>query len=224
MHQAAAPAVTSRRRRKSRRRLYIGLGATAAAVLVIFAGYVALELRQLDAQIVTMQKDKTALIEKNKKGKAYRDQAGKIDPFVAADVDWLDELRVISEKSPAAEKVRVEGFFAGTRPKAGGGLVLDAVTDGPDVVSEFESALRDDRHVVEGSGGKTDPKAIGLNYKVREDIVIAPNDPTAPAKSKPVPAPKSAGKAPPGEVKAPPAKAAPSKAAPAKAEGKGGRS
>ncbi|MCE9526645.1 MAG: hypothetical protein K8R36_11390 [Planctomycetales bacterium] len=225
---SAAPGIDFLHPRKrpvpqNNRRLYIGLGATAAAILLIFAGYITLELRQLDAQIVTMQKEKTALIEKNKKGKAFRDQASKIDPFVAADVDWLDELRVISEKSPPAEKVRVEGFFAGTRPKAGGGLVLYAVTEGPDAVSEFESALRDDRHVVEGSGGKTDPKAIGLNYKVREDIVIAASDPTAPAKSKPAPATKATDKGLPAAANTPAAKTPPAKPVPPKGDGKGGR-
>jgi hypothetical protein len=53
------------------------------------------------------------------------------------------------------------------------------------VVPQFENALRDDRHVVEGSGGKIDEKAVGLKYKIREDIVIVPNDPAAPRSSQP---------------------------------------
>lgn len=198
----------------NRRRFYIALGASAAAILLLCIGYIAFDLRQLDARIAKMQKEKASLVDKNKKGKAIREQAAKVDPFVAADIDWLEELRVISEKAPPPEKARVEGFFAAIRPKTGGGLFLDAVTDGPDVVPEFERTLRDERHIVEGSGGKRDEKAVGLNYRIRHDIVIAPNDPTAPARStKPAAAEKTS---------AP--KASPAKAAPAKTAAKGGGS
>lgn len=204
---------------QDRRRFYIGLGAAAAAILLLCAGYLVFDLRQLDARITTLQKEKTAILEKNKKGKTIREQTAKVDPFVAADIVWLDELRVISEKAPPPEKARVERFLAGSRPKAGGGLLLDAVTEGPDVVPAFERALRDDRHIVSGSGGKRDEKAVGLNYRILEDIVIAPHDPLAPARS----AKQAAGAKSPAASRTP-AKAAPAKAAPAKAPAKGGGS
>lgn len=171
---------------QNRRRLYISLGAAAAAILVLFVGYVILELRQLDARMVSLQKEKAALEKKNKAGKTIRDQTQKVDQFVASDVLWLEELRVLSEKAPPAERTRVEGFFAGVRPKGGGGLNLDAVAEGPDVIPELEAALRDERHTVEGSGGKRDEKAVGLNYRYREDIVIAPLDPTKSTPAAPI--------------------------------------
>ena len=202
---------------QNNRRLYIGLGATAAAVLVLFAGYTFFDLRQRSTQITNLLKEKTALETKNKKGKAILDQAQKIDQFVAADFTWLDELRVLSEKAPPPEKLRVDAFLADTRPKGEGGLQLDAVMSDPDVVPDLENALRDERHTVEGFGGKKDEKAIGLNWRVREDIVIAPNDPTAPA---PKAADVDKGKVPAGgakgAAKAAPAKAAPTKTPPAK--------
>ncbi|MBC7853095.1 MAG: hypothetical protein IAF94_06640, partial [Pirellulaceae bacterium] len=204
---------------QDRRRFYIALGATAAAILLLCAGYLVFDLRQMDARITTLQREKTAILEKNKKGKTIREQAAKVDPFFAADIVWLDELRVISEKAPPPEKARLEKFLAGTRPKAGGGILLDAVTEGPDVSPEFERALRDERHIVSGSGGKRDEKAVGLNYRILEDIVIAPHDPLAPART----AKQVTGAKPPAESKAP-AKAAPAKAVPAKAAAKGGGS
>ena len=200
---------------QNRRRFYIGLGAAAAAVLLLCAGYMVLELRQLDVQAAKLQKEKTALQKKNKDAKTIREQTAKVDQFVAADIGWLDELRIISEKAPPPEKARVDSLVAGPRPKAGGGISLDAVTAGPDVVPEFENALRDDRHVVEGSGGKRDAKAVGLNYRVFETIVIAPNDPTAPA--------TTAKPAKTSSAKAAPAAKVPAEAVPTKSDAKGGR-
>ena len=206
---------------QSRRRLYIGLGATAAATLLLCAAYIVITLRTDDAKIVSMQKEKSALFEKNKKGKTIREQAAKIDQFAAADVDWLDELRVVSEKAPPPEKARVDVFLGSMQAKAGGVLVLDAVAYGPEVVPQFESALRDDRHVVEGSGGKRNEKLAGLNYQIRESVIIAPNDPTAPAPARPSAA-GAKGKTP-AETKAGTA-ATPAKGAPAKVPAKGGGS
>jgi len=163
---------------QNHRRFYIGLGTAAAAILLLFVGYVFLELRQLDARMVTLQKEKAELEKANKKGKTIRDQTQKVDQFVASDILWLEELRAVSEKAPPPEKTRLDGFFANVRPKGGGGLALDAVSDGPNVVPEFEAALRDERHTVESSGGKRDEKAVGLKYRYKEDIVIAPLDPT----------------------------------------------
>jgi Tfp pilus assembly PilM family ATPase len=203
---------------KNNRRLYIGIGATAAAVLLIFAGYITFDLRQRDSQIANLRKEKAALELKNKKGKTLFEQTKKIDEFVAGDANWLDELRVLSEKAPPPEKARIDAFLADTRPSREGGLQLDALMAGPEVVPELENAMRDERHTVEGFGGKKDEKAVGLKWRVREDIVIAPTDPTAPPPKKGF---TDKGKAPPtgskgspkGAASSSPAKAAPSKAA-----------
>ncbi len=185
---------------QSHRRFYIGLGATAAAILVLCAGYIVMDLRQRDAQIALMQKDKAELEKRNKKGMPILAEAEEIDHFVAGDFTWLDELRVISEKAPPSEKARLEAFLADTRIKDEGGLTVEAVTDGPDVVPVLESALRDERHTVQGFGGKRDTKAVGLNWKIREDIVIAPNDPTLPPLK---PSAAKSSKAPTAGVKSP---------------------
>src|SRR6185436_13308217 len=153
---------------QSHRRFYIGLGATAAATLLLCAAYIVITLRQQDAKIAAMHKEKATLVDKNKKGKTIREQTDKVDQFAAADVDWLDELRAVSEKVPPSDKVRVDVFAGGMQAKAAGALVLDAVTDGPDVVPKIENALRDDRHIVEGSGGKRNEKLSGLKYQIRE--------------------------------------------------------
>lgn len=201
---------------KSHRRFYIGLGATAAATLLLCALYIVITLRAQDAKIAEMHKEKAKLVEKNKKGKTIREQTAKIDQFAAADVDWLDELLVVSKKAPPSDKARVDIFSGGMQAKAAGALVLDAVTDGPDVVPKFENALRDDRHFVEGSGGKLNPKLSGLKYQIRESVIIAAKDPAAgPARAadaKSAPANKS------GAPKTAPVKA-PAQPAPAKGGG-----
>ena len=163
------------------RRIYAIAGGAAAAIALAVALYITFDVRQLGAQVKSLQTERTALEKKVKGGKTIRDQTQKVDNFVASDIPWLEELRVLSEKAPPADMARAEVVIGQIRPTGGGTLSVDAIAAGPEEMTKLEEALRDDQHTVQNTGGKRDTKLSGNNFRFHEDVMIAPSDPTAPA-------------------------------------------
>lgn len=173
-------------------------GSLAAAVLVLIVlGW--WHIRSLDAQI----RVQSALLEDTKKkalqGNPIVKKAQELDKFTAADVNWLDELERLSTKFPSAEDARAEDLVATAKPTGGGSLVVQGLAADPNTINEMESAFRDKDRTIVGSGSKEDPKAKGLTWRYREEIVVhgpggAPGTKTKPASTLVKPAVKGGAK------------------------------
>ena len=86
--------------------------------------------------------------------------AQKLDDFAAGDVNWLDELVLVSQKLPPPEAAMVSKIAMQTQPKGAGGLIkLTGHVDKSDRVSEIQENLRDKQHTVHPKGTGEDPKA-----------------------------------------------------------------
>ena len=161
-------------------------GALAAAVLVLFImGW--WHLRSLDAEILEKQKMVTAAKKLVADGKPTVKKAQELDKFTAADINWLEELERLSTKFPKAADARAEDLVATSRANVGGGsLVVQGLAADTDTINEMESAFRDKDRTVVGAGSKEDPKAKGLTWRYREEIIVhGPNGPPGGTKTKP---------------------------------------
>lgn len=162
----------------NRARLYGLAGGAIAVAALALVWLIMMQLWSLDSQIKTLTKDLADKEKTVKQGKLVRDQTAKLDQFLAADVNWLEELRAVSEKAPPPNEIRVNGLFASAKPKGGGTVTLEAVASDPAKIHELENALRDANHVVQGSGGKKDDKLTGLTWRFREAIDVTVPDPS----------------------------------------------
>jgi Tfp pilus assembly PilM family ATPase len=158
------------------RRLYSWAGGVAAAVALVLFALVWMQLSSLDSKISELQQELNKQTKLAKDGKPVRDEVQRLDQFAAADVFWLDELRELSEEFPSAEKARVDEFYAASKGNDDPAtLSLQGGASEATVIAQIESALRDERHVVTGSGGREDERATAMRWRFKEDIHISPN-------------------------------------------------
>jgi Tfp pilus assembly PilM family ATPase len=147
-------------------------GALAAAVLLlIMMGW--WHVRSLDAEILEQATVLAKTKEQANKGKAAIKKAMELDKFTAADVNWLEELDRLSQKFPPAEEARADDLVATAKQNTGGGsLLVQGLAANTNTINTMEAALRDKDRTIIGSGTKEDPKAKGLTWRYREEIVV----------------------------------------------------
>ena len=179
------------------RRLYSWLGGTAAAVAVVLFGLIWFQLYSLDRKIKHLQGELAEQTSLAQKGKPIRDEVARLDQFDTADVFWLDELRELSEEFPPADKARVSLLSAASKGDDDpASLIVEGGASESTVIAQIENSLRDERHVVTGSGGREDDRATELRWQFKENIRISPDFGDAPpprttsTKTTPVAAPK----------------------------------
>jgi hypothetical protein len=184
------------------RRQYGYIAAAVAAVVLLGLSVMQWQLWSLDSQIAELRTARTKADKLAKDSAKPIKDADALDAFAAGDVNWLDELALLSEKLPPPEAAMVSDLTAQTMPKGGGGQIkFTGHVDKSDRVGELELKLRDKRHSAGGKGIGQDPERPALQWAFDETITVTPAV----------------------EAPAPPAataeKSAPAKAAPAKATG-----
>jgi len=161
----------------NQQRMLIAAGAAVAAVLLLGLAGVWWQLRSLDAQIGTLQTQRTAQEKLAKSGARPREDVVKLDRFAQADVTWLDELRIVSQKFPPYGAVLVEDLTANYDPKGGGKLTVSGVVDQQGRIREMEDKVRDESHSIGGTGADFDIEAPGsLKWRFKEIVTIRPPD------------------------------------------------
>jgi hypothetical protein len=147
----------------------IGLPIAACAV-VAFVMY--RQLSNLDSEIVTL---KTA----NTQRQIQVDQAIKnigrtqtIDTYLDGNVNWLEEIRRLATSMPPGDEMIVRRI-AGTVDERGGGTltVVGGVTE-PEIIEQFEQALRAPSHRVSGDGASEINSADAYRWKFTESVTI----------------------------------------------------
>ena len=96
-----------------------------------------------------------------------------MDQFLDGDVNWLEELKRLSEQMPPSEDLIVRSLHANADPRNGGGTfnVVGSVRS-PDVIDQFEVSLRDDHHQVFGDSAKEKKDAEGYSWSFTESIRV----------------------------------------------------
>jgi Tfp pilus assembly PilM family ATPase len=154
----------------NRRRLYLLASAAGGVLALALVWLVMMQLWGLDAQISRLGQEIQAKEKAVKSGKAVRDQAAKLEQFRKGDITWLDELRLLSERAPPADKARVDELSAAVAASGGGLLTIQAVASDAEVVEEIETKLRESGRFVQGSGAKRNDKLTGLTWQFEEKI------------------------------------------------------
>jgi hypothetical protein len=166
---------------KSRRRLFAaigsGVGLVALCLLAAFWWY----LNSLDDRIVTLQKDLQQLAPKVKTADQRISEAGAVREWTRGDINWLEQLRYVSEQLPPADQARVEEWRAVVTANGEGNLVLEGLVDEQSTIAQIERQLRgeDDRRRVRGEGGTFEFQDEKYPWRFRETMTIVTADPKA---------------------------------------------
>jgi hypothetical protein len=159
-----------------RRRQYAWVGAGAAMLALMLTGIISWQLRSYDQSIGKLQHASQGLDKQVKDAEELRTRVSEIDTFVTGDINWLDEVYDLSVKLPPAEQAIVEQATFSSRPGGGGQIVLEGYVRDPATIEALETALRDERHQVVGSGGQFDEHQDEYRWRFKETILIAAPD------------------------------------------------
>ena len=158
----------------SRRRRYAALAAAAAGLLLVLGGLVAWQFHGYRRTLAELQTTSRNLDGPVKEAERLRAEVAVVDAFADGDVNWLDELYRLSKKFPAADEGIVDSVTFSTRTGGGGLINLEGYVRDPAVIERMESALRDARHQVSGSGTTLDERQPEHRWQFKERIVVLP--------------------------------------------------
>ena len=149
-----------------------GIPIAAAALLGFF---VFDQFRALDSQIESLKNENSAMQPGVDRALRSISRTEKVDNFLDGDVNWLNELKRLSEEMPSSEDLIVKSINIAADPRAGGGkLSVVGSVKHPKVIDQFENSLRDQHHRVLGDGAKEDTDSKEYRWSFAETINIDP--------------------------------------------------
>lgn len=134
--------------RDPRRPLYIG-GAAAAAVILSAYVWVHSTFADVDGDIAKAAGDLKDLDAQIKRIEPRQKLAAAVASWQGGGVNWLDELRSLSERFPSSRDVVVLRMSMGPSRDGGGALTLQGVSRTPDAIERMERAIRNSTHEVQ---------------------------------------------------------------------------
>ena len=141
----------------SRRNLYVGIGAGAAALVALLVLGTTLYGRGLQSDIDELNKQSAALDKQVDEAKKLRDAVAEIDKWRNSDFCWLDELRWLSENAPPAKDARLTKLMMQSpQGQKQGRITIDGLAKDAAAIQRSERALRDSRHTVDSGSVSQD--------------------------------------------------------------------
>ncbi|HEV7281655.1 MAG TPA: hypothetical protein VGN57_15745 [Pirellulaceae bacterium] len=149
-------------------------GVAAAIALVLVVGFL-WRLMSLNSEIAALRGEIKDLTELEKKAQEIVDRTDTIQAWADKDYVWLDELRVVSDRMPPAEKALVREWGSTVDNEGRGSVKLDVVVDQADTISLAEYRLRgnDDRRNVGAAGAAPVDTVPGYEYRTNATISLA---------------------------------------------------
>ena len=147
-----------------------------SAVLAALLGFMI--YRQLDSLDAEIERLRSANSKKEKEVKSATESIARtevVDKYLDGDVNWLNEIRRLAEKSPSSDKLIVRRVSAVSDSRNGGGTlsVAGAVTK-PAVIEEFEESIRDEFRTVQGDGASEQKTSDTYRWNFAEVIRLSP--------------------------------------------------
>jgi Tfp pilus assembly protein PilN len=129
----------------SRRKMYVLAGVAAALVLFVVVLNNWLGNRELTQRVQRLQKQSKELLLKSQQANEVVAAAQKIDDWVGAERNWLDELEWLSSHLPPAENA-VLTHLNFNHKQSGGEIVLEGLARDVEAVTRLEGGLSDASH------------------------------------------------------------------------------
>ncbi len=153
-----------------RKLLLVGIP-VAACLLLAFVVYQ--KIASLDLQIAKLTEENAAMQDEVKRADASLAKTETVDTFLDGDVNWLHEIRRMATEMPASEQMIIRGASASVNARAGGGVLkIEGGAVNPAVIDEFEKALRDENHQVNGTGASEQKTEDAYRWEFSESIQV----------------------------------------------------
>lgn len=156
----------------------IGICAAAALLAVIAAIWIPLRIK--DAELRGLRARTASLQQRVQRAQVQMDRVAVLDEWVEGDINWLDELRELSDELPSAEQTIVTQLAASALQSGGRLTVTGAVKDSQ-VIASIERAIRDAQHDVRGRGATPFDNIDQYNQQYTEILTIKPPSQRVPA-------------------------------------------
>ena len=158
--------------KKSKLSLYILAG--LAAVLLLCAGisWWVQKNRSLDEKLAQLEDEIESKKPMVKSAGEKLKELAQVKQFLDASPNFLDELKYASDKMPESEKVLLTGLTFSILADGSGLMQTTVRANKAESISEFETSLRDENHVVQGRGNQLTDSKDGYKWSTTEDITI----------------------------------------------------
>ncbi len=136
-------------------------GVALAAVIGFGAWWYYSEHSRLSNAIALLKKESKDLDETVSISQKKIDEWNKIRKFMQSDINWLDQLAVLSERSLSADQMIFGETMFAIDPLTGDGKVTGAVgATQSEFLTQYEQRLREAKYVIQGKGAtpSRDPK------------------------------------------------------------------
>lgn len=158
--------------KSSRDSIVAGMFAALLLALLCGGGYY-YYLQQLDAKklelqrTIQSQKDSVAAAE----GRLADYQT--VEQWLLGRVDWMQQLKQISEKVPDADKARFDRMIASLSSSSGNGqIIFEGIANEQTTIAEIDDALRTDGRRVNNAGGEFENRDEELPWRFKHTVVI----------------------------------------------------
>ena len=153
-----------------RKLVMIGAPVAACALLALV---VYQKLASLDQQIVQLRDSNAAMQDDIKIADESVAKTETVDAFLDGDVNWLQEIRRMAVEMPPSDQMIIRGVSAGVNARNGGGVLkIEGGAVNPAVIDEFEKALRDENHQVNGKGASERKSKDAYRWEFSESISV----------------------------------------------------
>ena len=149
------------------------LAGTAAAAVLGFGFYSYYSRHaELDSEISLLEKAIKDNEESVKLANVKNSQWKKVEGFMSADFNWLDELDYLSKKSLPADKAIYNGFAFSIEPRTNNATIATRYeTPEQEIAPKLQNSLRDTAHVVTGTGISKNPDKSG-KFPWIQDLIV----------------------------------------------------
>ena len=158
---------------KSRRTTYLLAGA-AAALLALGGFYWWSSMnRELDEELASYRDRIAAQKDLKEAAEARIAELAEVEKFMAASPNWLDELTYLAEQIPGAEKVILGDTSFSVLADGTGRISMPIAVDSAETIDVFETALRDEHHVVASKNSVQLDAGSNDLYRWRADETVS---------------------------------------------------
>ncbi|HYW81322.1 MAG TPA: hypothetical protein VE890_17190, partial [Thermoguttaceae bacterium] len=151
------------------------------AVGLLVAGYFLFgwwQRSSLLADVAKYNAESKALEKGVERANTANKAAAEIEKWTATDIDWLDQLRHLSDDFPNADQAMLTKLVLTRGTTEGGKLVLDGLARDADAITEVERRLRADAsRDVEGTGSSQDETNKDYSWRFSSTITVGPEKP-----------------------------------------------